>query len=418
MDAPTKPDRAEHTVTIGLRYMADFRCLGTECPDHCCHSGRTVPFDRGAYKRLRKAMDHSKADRAQFRRVLRRNPGSQSDGDYALVDFQGGVVCPWLDDQGLCGVERRFGADHLGSACRDYPRRFNARSAVSFELSGALSCPAAARACLTTDDAMALVPVVGQPTAAAPPAVTGEHPYIDEIREVAFSLLALPDATLASRLLLVGYFAHRVDARGGAVALSGDGLAVEVDHVALGETQRTLLEAMDTADHDLAVPLAALRAALPPGEYDGWPGLRDLLKCCWQGYGSGDLAAVAADYRTLRDGLAAHHGELVDRRLANWARNHWFQSWFTAADSLSAYSRDLVARYALIRFLLVSHPKVRAVVKGDAGAADAAAVVDEAVIEVVYKLTRALEQDDRCLREIERAVEGPGIAPQFLLLEL
>ena len=441
MDASTKGDGRPGATAVGLRYMAEFRCLGPECPDNCCQSGWVIHFDRKAYKRLRQAMDHAKPDREKFRAAMQRNGSPSSDADYARVDFGGGHTCPFFGQDGLCEVHRRFGDNHLGTVCRSYPRKLNARPGVR-ELSGYLSCPASARACLTDDQGLDLVQVTadvsGLPVAALARGGEDAQEFLDEIREVAFSVLDAREMPLAERLLLLGYLAQRLDAHGPLQQLSPTVLAAEVDRISALETRQAVCGQLRAADPDLSLPMSLLQTVLLAKRESAWQGFRELLAACWRGYASmqpgagmklelgGGRTAVqatelAAEYRALRERADALYGARLDDRLARWAMNHWFQTWFLKAPSMTGYVQDLVVRYAIIRFLTVSHPAVRQLVEAEAPPEAAADTLDEAAIEVVYRFSRAVEHNQKFLTDIREAIEAEGLsglALQLLLLRV
>lgn len=122
-----------------LGAVADFRCLGAECPTTCC-AGWRLPLmdgDREAWERLG-ALE-----------ALEPFTEQREDGGYDLLRDAETSAC-LQHVGGLCSVQSRFGEAALPWVCATYPRLAR-EVAGRVEVTASLSCPEAARLVVSSD---------------------------------------------------------------------------------------------------------------------------------------------------------------------------------------------------------------------------------------------------------------------------
>jgi lysine-N-methylase len=129
-------------------YVSNFQCVGSDCPNHCCHSWK-VTVNKKSYKQLKKHDDSIILDKAKKHLKLTR----KSTGNYAYIKMRSDSSCPFQDPQGLCEIHKRCGHDALPHTCQDYPR-YPLRFGERFEMSMTLSCPSVAKEVLFNPSAM------------------------------------------------------------------------------------------------------------------------------------------------------------------------------------------------------------------------------------------------------------------------
>lgn len=109
-----------------------FACLAGACPDTCCRDWE-IALDKAALARYRTAPGALGEElRAQI-----------ADDDGPCFQLKGGF-CPFLDRDGLCRIQRTWGAEALTQNCDYFPRFFEIYGGTT-ELSFSLACPEAAR---------------------------------------------------------------------------------------------------------------------------------------------------------------------------------------------------------------------------------------------------------------------------------
>lgn len=116
-------------------YYTSFTCAAGECPDTCCTSW-VIPVDHDTWEKYRKI-------KGPFGRELRNTLNRRT---HCLKSKNN--RCLNLQEDGLCRIQQKMGAEFLCSACRRYPRHMEIYGNRR-ELSLSLSCPEVARMLFT-----------------------------------------------------------------------------------------------------------------------------------------------------------------------------------------------------------------------------------------------------------------------------
>ena len=117
---------------VYLSCNEDFVCLAGACPDTCCRDWE-IALDEPALEFYRSAPGALGEEvRAQI-----------TDDDGPCFQLKGGY-CPLLDEQGLCRIQKAWGAEALTQNCDYFPRFYEIYGGTT-ELSLSLACPEAAR---------------------------------------------------------------------------------------------------------------------------------------------------------------------------------------------------------------------------------------------------------------------------------
>lgn len=138
---------SSHTRLVSVpHYAAQFACIGGACPQTCC-AGWAVDIDKANYKAIKKA----KASEALTKKInlyIQPLEHSPSHLQFARVQMASDESCPMLNVDKLCDIHSELGEDYLSNTCRNYPRSINSIPS-GLEMYLTLSCPEAARLCLT-----------------------------------------------------------------------------------------------------------------------------------------------------------------------------------------------------------------------------------------------------------------------------
>lgn len=141
----------ESNILIVPQYLRKFRCIGIRCEDNCCYGWR-VNIDENTYKKYRKVFEPSL--KPLLDRNITRNRSNPSSENYAKIKLsKDNGYCPFLDENKLCRIHKKLGADYLSKVCMIYPRTTNIVSGI-FETSAYFSCPEIVRLALLNPDIM------------------------------------------------------------------------------------------------------------------------------------------------------------------------------------------------------------------------------------------------------------------------
>ncbi len=194
------------------QYAKEFRCLGSDCEDTCCH-GLDVVIDKVAYEKFQSLPDFQ--PRVNERFVVLANP--PTDSQYARIKLTPSCTCPFLSADRMCGIQQEHGEYYLAEICASYPRVTQRIDGLS-ETALLLSCPEAARLVLLNPtlmppDESALPRYLRFSRMAGPVAKANgsPHQYLWDIR--GFTLLLLQDRAypLWQRLFMLGMFCKRLN---------------------------------------------------------------------------------------------------------------------------------------------------------------------------------------------------------------
>ena len=433
---------AEARSILALRYMLDFRCIGSDCEDSCCESGWSIYIDPDHLLKLRRTLPkEATGDPAALPpldRAVRMLPKSErSDRAAALLILDEQGRCPFFSAERLCRLQEANGEAALPDTCATYPRHIN-QVGQRTELAGALSCPEVARRALLPSDATDLVPapssLVGRgqlqftapkgPSdvsslhrshATARPARSqpAEHPqapyrHLDVVRGTMARLLSLTDYSLQSRLFFTCFLSHKCaglqpkpEAPIDPTALLQQAEPLH-DPDVLAELARRLDESLRTASLPLPLLLTVLRRQrqVPGGEAfsrlvvemaqsyrDEVPSADSLDPRGLPQPGQGDLLEPA--YRTRQERVDAVFRARIDHYLFNYARHFWMKDWYTQSPSLFVHAQGFLLRVALLRFVLLGHPQAQ--VAAQQGATAGQALLDALAVRTFYSLSRTIE---------------------------
>lgn len=129
-------------------FVTDFRCVGSECRDHCC-KGWDVTLDKTTVNR------YLKSTQIDIRNIASENivTVKKSFQKWGVMKLSGKKTCAFMDEDKLCKVHKQMGPAALSPTCATYPR---IQQAYKFELNKSLtlSCPEATKLLLSRPDAM------------------------------------------------------------------------------------------------------------------------------------------------------------------------------------------------------------------------------------------------------------------------
>jgi hypothetical protein len=122
--------------------MSKFKCIGSDCPDSCCHQWDIYVNDE-EYSRIEQAFESN--GQSHY------GPGFKADSNgRRILSMSGeGRKCHFMTG-GMCSIHSQFGHEVLPKTCQTYPRSY-ARLGGIVRLTGYTSCPVVAGLLLEDD---------------------------------------------------------------------------------------------------------------------------------------------------------------------------------------------------------------------------------------------------------------------------
>ena len=120
---------SEEIISLPIRsalipvFYQKFRCLAQDCRDSCCVNW-SITFSKKDYLRLRR-LDAPPALQERLEQGVRRIKSKErTDANYGRFDLWANHNrCPFLDEDGLCAIQRACGHNALPEVCTSFPRR-------------------------------------------------------------------------------------------------------------------------------------------------------------------------------------------------------------------------------------------------------------------------------------------------------
>ncbi|CAM4503384.1 flagellin lysine-N-methylase [Corallococcus exiguus] len=443
------------------RYMARFRCIAEACEDTCC-AGLTVPISESRWSLLRQKVAGT-PDEANVAALIKPNPDGATGQQAGILGKRADGHCAFLDEAKLCSLQRRYGEAVLPDGCSVFPRVLT-RWGAQVEMAGSLACPETARLCLLAEDALvrepvpeeqALRPQVARQVAAGDDAWTA---HADTVREAMLRLLQRREVPFAARLYALGrmaldlgdfYFPGTTAFASAAGEESRHPSASDASEPEVRgpmtdsapDASETRAEAAEARlarvlrEYESTDTLASLSAQLEALELPGgpWAGIcgavlrsreaavssprfLSLMSAVRASYGGADTHPDQAWelHAARRSALESLHGERVHQYFLHHALNHFLRHPFTEAESLLNAVFLLVLRASVVRWVLLGHPAVVALLEAP-GTPEAA--LDDAAVEAFQVVAKHVEQAPSFLDFAKGlAGEGPETFARLLIL--
>ncbi|MBR1396262.1 MAG: flagellin lysine-N-methylase [Selenomonadaceae bacterium] len=201
-------DNEKEFTCMTLDYVLRFKCDGLTCKASCC-KGYQVDIDRQTHEKY-KSISNKKL-RSKILDSLYWNPSSKT----YRMNLKNNAVCPMLQKNYRCLIQKHFGEEFLSDICSDFPRRTYVIDQL-VERSLSLTCPVAARLALLNPKPMKFSIIKFKTTHSASffyksyneiPTVK----YLPLIQQIAFEVLQDRRLTLNQRLSAFGIMLSEID---------------------------------------------------------------------------------------------------------------------------------------------------------------------------------------------------------------
>lgn len=135
-------------VNYSPKYVNEFSCLGSKCPETCCH-GMMIDVDKETHSKYQKVKIEGIKNVTNFLQK-KDNP---TDEFFSSIKLKKDGYCSFLGNDGLCSIQKKYGEGYLSNTCNNFPRKnidFKENKLVTLTM----SCPEAARLCLSNKNSM------------------------------------------------------------------------------------------------------------------------------------------------------------------------------------------------------------------------------------------------------------------------
>lgn len=198
-------------------YVKEFKCIGAECEDDCCH-GWSVFIDKDSYDSYKE--DKNIEMKEKYDKYLEKNENSTFSFDYGIMKMKENGKCPMQEDSGLCTIHKNYGEKKLSHTCWLYPRSVT-KFLNSFEVSLLLSCPEVVRKGLLREEKMKFVLLdentiplerreIVRKIVDNKDLDSGYKKYLSDIRTCVIEILQNRSVKIEDRLIYLGLVINRI----------------------------------------------------------------------------------------------------------------------------------------------------------------------------------------------------------------
>jgi lysine-N-methylase len=398
-------------------YAAAFRCIGASCEAHCCGEWN-IPVDKNTYEKYRQ-FPQEKLGSLVSQFVIPNGPG-QPEGLFATINLQAtsSGVCPFFDEDHLCGIQKEYGPQLLSASCSIYPRSL---SEVAGRLEGSLSlsCPEAARNVLLDPDFMQIegnllsgdfrTDNIFYLASDQSGALHKPASLFNPIRRLLTGMVRDRSRPMWHRMLQIGFLCKRLD---DIIAEDEDQslprILMAYDRINEDDAVRTELEAMQSQPQlKLSVIFALTNARVQDS-----PGKR-FLNTFWtfvEGIASPEGLPPGDDIERFLQAEEHYYRPFFNRFpfiLENYVFNYMFQNLFPYGRAGSPDFAPLNMFGEYIR-MTTQYAWINALLIGIAGH-HKDAFSGEQVVHTVQSFTRAVEHDPEILKSIDEYMRNRGL---------
>lgn len=185
-------------------YVGKFQCDGSVCNSKCC-KGWAVDIDGPTYQKY--CTIEPKTER---KKIVSRIKYKKQKNQF-IVEMAKNGSCPFLQSDGLCKIQKTWGADWLSNTCTMYPRKPYLTGDL-FMMALTLTCPVAAKLALLPKEPMAFeeVPLPQERRDEMIRRSSGRlsrmgDAFVD-VQYGAISILQNRALTIDQRLIVLGFF--------------------------------------------------------------------------------------------------------------------------------------------------------------------------------------------------------------------
>jgi lysine-N-methylase len=405
----TRKEAVTKQEQIQPQYADAFRCIGSACTDTCC-VGWQVVIDRETYEKYKALPDLLPILDA---RISVNQPAS--DADYARVKLKGNR-CPFLAEDRLCDIQKKYGAEYLSETCTQYPRSVRVDRTVT-KKTLLLSCPEAARITLLNPNLLRDEEIGGGTCARyrsfCAPKNESSRKKVNALdciwRLQLFSVVLLKDRRYAlwQRLFILGMFCSRLHEL--SLTKQADGVVTLLDNYSQMIIDKSLISLMSAIparpEIQLNVAWKFAERALQRSEGISFrESLADFRAAIALSGGAPESSTIAA-YEAAHN---QYYLPLMDANpflLENYLTNYILQRGFLSLNREDSKPHDIRTDY----FVMCTHLSViRTMLIGIAGHYREQFGTEQ-VVKLVQGFSKAAEHDAVFMGEVAKFISDTGL---------
>lgn len=194
------------------KYYSKFQCDPIKCHESCCQRWK-IFIDKSTY------MKYFHSENTTIKNIVKTgisiNKASINDDDFAIINLNKEMMCPFLNQNNLCEIFINLGESSLSKTCKSYPRASILLNDV-IERGLEMSCSVAAELALLNENGIELEYIMDTVNFnniyIVSPDIKDlkQAEIVKEIRTTVIDILQSRTIDLSERLAIVGCFLNKV----------------------------------------------------------------------------------------------------------------------------------------------------------------------------------------------------------------
>jgi len=194
------------------KYYSKFQCDPIKCHETCCERWKII-IDKITYQK------YTQSENAIIKKIvetgLNINETSINDDDFAIINLNNEMICPFLNQNDLCEIFINMGESSLSKTCKSYPRAIVLVNDI-IERGLEMSCSVAAELALLNKNGIKFESVMdtvnSNDTYLVSPDIEDlkQIEIVKEIRTMIINVLQTRTINLSERVAIIGYFLNQM----------------------------------------------------------------------------------------------------------------------------------------------------------------------------------------------------------------
>ncbi|MTI66341.1 MAG: hypothetical protein FH753_07040 [Firmicutes bacterium] len=193
------------------KYYSKFQCDPIKCHESCCERWKII-IDKSTYEKY--IQSENKIIKEIVKTGLSINEESINDDDFAIINLNTEMACPFLNQDNLCEIFINIGESNLSKTCKSYPRAIILLE-DKIERGLEMSCSVACELALLNENGIEFDYIMDTVNfndmyVVTPSIDLREKEIINEIKTSVIDILQIKTINLSEKVALVGEFLNQI----------------------------------------------------------------------------------------------------------------------------------------------------------------------------------------------------------------
>ncbi len=385
--------------SIYPEYLSKFKCIGGKCEDTCCKDW-TIYIDKNTFGQYKNIEDID-LNKYINNNIIRHNTCKNENSDYGHIKLNDSNICPFLDKDNYCMIQKKLGESYLGNVCTNFPRIIN-KIDHTYEISLDVSCLEAAKIILLNKEKMKFIQgntilkndMINDTidTKNRNMEYSNER-YVKQLRNVSIEIMQNRTLRIDERLAMLGHFLH------GAIRELTYNYFQIYDYIESYNTD-SLISTIDKSFMDYMMQISFFRKLvrmLYDEKFNISINLKNIINTAIEGFQFNNGQSMIDKQDKYVYAYTEFHKNILSKYsyiFENYIVNHIFKELFPFSNSDVVFDDYimLVIRYSFVKFILIGNTLAHKNEK----------ITEEDIIKVIQVFSKEIEHNEQYLSDVRK----------------